>query len=319
VVSLTRHGVETAGPAHDTTDAQGGFRFDAPAPTEGTHLVLSAAHAGVDYLHPVPDGDGEPIEIPVYETTDADTAIALTSHHMIIDAQAGEATQILLVQNSGNRTYITGGGHGHGLEAFLPEGVTDITNGPQGLHTHGSVLIDPRPIQPGGSQLTFVHRMPSGARLVQEVRYPTGSVDVLVTPPDTPIAESSLEDLGEAAIPDGRRFHRLTGSTLNRGDKIVLRLGSTAALGEWLTRETLLWGMGALALAFGLLAVFFRPRKKAARPTLEVRRTAILEQIADLDDRFAGGELAEADYRVRRDALKAEVVQLTQPAGETEA
>ncbi len=321
-VSLILHGAETADTSHDTTDAEGRFRFDAPAPAEGTHLILSAPYAGVDYLHPVDGENG--VEIAVYEITDADTAIALTSHHMIIDAGADEATQILIVRNSGNRTYITGEGHGHGLEVLLPDGVTNITDGPQGLHTHGQVLIDPRPVQPGGSQLMFVHALPPTRRLAQEVRYPTESVDILVTPPDSPIAESSLQDLGEATIPDGRSFRRFAGTTLNPGDRIVLQIGSSDALGEWASRETLTWGMGALAVAFALLAVFFRPRKKAnvasqSGAGLEGRRTAMLEQIADLDDRFAHGDLSEADYKVRRDALKAEVVQLTQTLGETGA
>lgn len=325
-VTLIRHGAQTAVTAQDTTDADGRFRFDAPLPAGDEHLILSAAYASVDYFHPVDGGSGESVEISVYETTGADTAIALASHHIIVDAAAGEVSQILIVQNNGDRTYISG--NGHGLEVPLPEGVTDITRGSQNLHTHGPILIDPRPVQPGGSHLMFVHPMPVTQRLVQEVRYPTGSVDILVAPSDTPISESSLQDLGEASVSDGRNFRRLSTTALKPGDRIVLQIGSPALLGEWISRETLIWGTGTLAVAFALLAVFFRPRQKAEIPTdlsgqggtgLEVRRTAMLEQIADLDDRFADGELPEADYRARRNALKAEIVRLTRALDSTGA
>ncbi len=315
-VTLVRHGEGDATVVRDTTDREGRFRFEVDAATEALHTMLSAAYAGVDYRHPEVEVGGAPIQLSVYETTGVDTAVALVSHHIVVDAGAGEVTQILIVENHRDRTYRTAGDHGHGLEVNLPEGVTDIAQGPQGLHTHGSLLIDPRPVEPGASQLAFSFRLPPTGSLVQEVRYPTGSVDVLVTPPDVPATGAALQDLGEVTLGE-RRFRRFSGTALNPGDRITLQIGS-AGPADWLSRDTLKWTLGGLALAFLLLAIFFRPQKKREEvpqehreTNLQGRRTALLEQIADLDDRLADGELSEGEHRTRREALMAEVVALT--------
>ena len=75
-----------------------------------------------------------------------------------------------------------------------------------------------------------------------------------------------------------------------------------------------------LAIGFALLAVFFRPagrsgshaRATAEGPTdLPARRTALMHQLADLDDRYEKGRLPEEEYRARRNAFKAELVEMT--------
>ena len=43
----------------------------------------------------------------------------------------------------------------------------------------------------------------------------------------------------------------------------------------------------------------------------EIRRSALIEQIADLDDRLEQGTIEKDEHEKRRDALKAEVVDLT--------
>ncbi|MDA0710825.1 MAG: hypothetical protein O3B73_11515, partial [bacterium] len=60
--------------------------------------------------------------------------------------------------------------------------------------------------------------------------------------------------------------------------------------------------------------IVYRVRKpKAPSPSgSRDRRTALLEQIADLDDRFEGGKISEADYRMRRDVLKSEIEDLSE-------
>ena len=44
---------------------------------------------------------------------------------------------------------------------------------------------------------------------------------------------------------------------------------------------------------------------------IEVRRAVLIKQIADLDERFERKAIEESEYDKRRDALKAEVVDLT--------
>ena len=332
-IILIRHGAASADTWRDTTDTDGGFRFDgSTAGDDTTRVTLSVTYAGVDYLHRV-EGDGrEPVEFPVYEATDADSAVSLTSHHIVVDAVADEVTHVLIVRNAGNRTYRSS--EGHGLEFPLPEGVREILKGSQGIHAHGPTIVDPQPVQPGRGQLVYAHRMPSGRRLVQPVRYPTGSVDVLITPSNTPVVESSLRDLGEVTIgrhQEGHAYRRLSSGPLNPGDRILLQLTPVISR-TWISRnrEGLKWTLGGLAVVLALLAFVFRPKRRAsattekvARPSkgkdLRARREELLAKIADMDDGYSDGQIAEADYRSRRDTLKDELVRITRALDSPEA
>ena len=93
----------------DTTDSKGQFILDVPSdPGAEPPPMLFARYNGIDYPgNPAPAGDT--VDIPVFETTESDTAISLSSHHILLDAQAGTVTYIFIVHNHGDRTYLTGG------------------------------------------------------------------------------------------------------------------------------------------------------------------------------------------------------------------
>jgi hypothetical protein len=315
-VSLVHHGGESADVLKDTTDANGRFSFEAESAEEDGHGLLSVSYAGVGYVQDVGHAHGEPVEIGVYETSDSDSALTVVAHHLVIDGASRKVTQIVIVKNGSNRTYRTPGEHGHGLEVVLPEGVSNITGGPEGLHAHGNILVSPEPVRPGGSQLIFTHQLPDGSRFKQKVNYPTGTVDVMMTPSDSEIEATGLQDLGEVAFQQ-QNFRRFRGTALEKGGQIILRLGVPSTdIEEYLSKDTLKWSLGALALAFGLLAIFYRKRPSAGNSEmiesgLRDRRKTLLQQIADLDDRHEDGQLEDEDYRALREALIAEIVDLS--------
>lgn len=313
VVSLIRQAAEPEIVLHDTTDEQGRFSFR-DAGGDDALWFLSAAYAGVNYVQRLTDG---PNEIAVYETTDSDTALAVVSHHIIVDAAEKRVEQILIVENTGSRTFRTGEGHGHGLEVFLPAGVTEVREGPQGLHTHGETLVNPDPVRPGHSQLLFAFDMPASGRLSQTVSYPTGTVDVFVTPPEAGVSTGALQDRGEATF-EQHSFRRFSGAGFKRGDRIDLEVNASSW--SFLGDIDLIWVLSGLAVGFALLAVFLRPSVKQGSPgptqtegvpDLLARRNALVHQIADMDDRNEKGVLSDEEYRARRNAFKAELVEMT--------
>ena len=316
VVLLVRQAAEPEIVGQDTTDSHGRFSFR-DAESDGALRFLFASYAGVNYHQRLSDG---PNEIAVYETTGSDTALSVVSHHIIVDAEEKRVEQILIVKNSGNRTFRTGGGHGHGLEVLLPDGVTEVRDGPQNLHTHGEILVNPDPVRPGHSQLLFAFDLPASGRLAQTVSYPTKSVEVFVRPADVDVSAGALQDRGE--VPgEQHSFRRFSGAGFNRGDRIDLEINTSPWSFSALSSDIgIRWLLIGLAIAFALLAIFFRSAGKtgsAARapadgaPDLRARRTALMHQIADLDDRYEKGRLPEEEYRTRRNALKAELVEMT--------
>lgn len=160
VVQLVHHTAQSAEVLVDTSNADGSFAFEVPG-EPSVAMILSAQYEDVPYrLDGVTDLSSV-VEIAVYESTDRDDNIQMISHHLIVDAQARQATQILIFQNTGDRTYKTGTGHGHGIEVPLPEGVTDVQSDIPGVHTHGSTLVDSRPVPPGRMQLIFTTPLPA--------------------------------------------------------------------------------------------------------------------------------------------------------------
>ena len=301
-VSYILHETGDISVVRDTTDSKGQFILDVSSdPGAEPPPMLFARYNGIDYPgNPAPAGDT--VDIPVFETTDSDTAISLSSHHILIDAQAGTATYIIIVHNRGDRTYLTGGDHGHGLEIPLPDGVTDILRAPQGVHLHGSLLVDPRPIIPGNSQTFFTYPLPPSNRIAQRITYPTASMDLLVQPTDTPISTTILQDRGIVNL-GNNSFQRFGAEQLPPGTQIDINLSSPEIASNL---QTPIWIAAASAVVVAILIIYMRSLK-----TTPNRRTILLEQIADLDERFESGKLSKADYKNRRNALKAEVIDLS--------
>ena len=310
-VSYILHETGDVTVVRDTTDSTGQFILDVPSdPGAEPPPMLFARYNGIDYPgNPAPAGDT--VDIPVFETTDSDTAISLSSHHILLDAQAGTATYIIIVHNRGDRTYLTGGDHGHGLEIPLPDGVTDILRAPQGVHLQGTLLVDPRPIIPGNSQTFFTFSIPPSNRISQRITYPTAGMDLLVQPTEIPVSTTVLRDLGDVTL-GTNIFRRFGAEQLAPGTQIDIALSSpetasnlqTPILNNGLSAQA--WIAAASTIAIAILVIYMRSLK-----TTPNRRTILLEQIADLDERYENGELSEPDYKNRRNALKAEVIDLS--------
>jgi hypothetical protein len=301
-VSYVRHAQGDVTIVRDTTNSEGQFTLDTPAdPGADPPPMLLAKYNGIDYPgNPTSDN----VEIPVFETAHSDTAISLSSHHIIIDAQAQTVTYILVTHNHSNLTYVTEGDHGHGLEFPLPNGTTEIINAPQGVHLHESTLVDPRPIIPGNSQTFFTFPLPTSNRVHQSITYPTASLDVLVQPADTPITSVALQDQGTVSL-GNNTYHRLSAANLTPGSHIELQINTPGTLSD---SQNLTYIFGANAIAVAICALVLHLKSRNSSPN---RRTVLLEQIADLDERFENGGLSENDYKTRRHALKAEVIDLT--------
>jgi rRNA maturation protein Nop10 len=303
-VSYIRHAQADVTILRDTTNSEGQYTIDAPTdPGADPPPMLLARYNGIDYPgNPAPAG--VTVDIPVFETANSDTAISLSSHHILIDAQAQTVTYILVTHNHSKYTYLSDGDHGHGLELPLPNGTTEVINSPQGVHLHGSTLVDPRPIIPGNSQTFFTFPLPTSNRLHQRITYPTNALDVLVQPADTPITTVTLQDQGTVSL-GNNTYHRWSATNLTPGAHIDLQIESPGTTSD---PQTLTWIFGASAIVVAAFAGLIHIRSR--KPTSD-RRTVLLEQVANLDQRFENGDIPEDDYKTRRYALKAEVIDLS--------
>lgn len=329
-VQLVHHSAQTAEVLTDTTDANGAFTFEISGePSAEVPMMLSAEYKDVPYRSDRVTDLNAPVEIAVYESTESDAAIQMVSHHLIIDAQARQATQILIFQNTGDRTFKTGTGHGHGLEVPLPVGVTDVQSEIPGVHAHGPILVDSRPVPPGRMQLAFTTPIPADGRFTQMLKYATPSIDAFITPADFQVTENSMSDLGAVNMGE-RQFRRLLSEDVPAGGQVSFKLAFTNTVaGGGTTTDPFdgagkgPWALGGLAVGALLSLAYLKMGSKAGvtvadgdELSAEIRRAALIQQIADLDDRFEHEEIGKEDYELRRDALKAEVVDLTKATTE---
>ena len=318
VVQIVSHSTTDATVLSDTTDSEGRFTFELPSvPSSEIPVLISTRYLDVPYTSERVNDLSSPVEVSVYEITDDLLSVGVVSHHLVIDATAGQVSQIYIFRNDGDRTYKTRTGHGHGIEIPLPHGVTQFFGGPQGLHNHGSTLVDSRPVPPGGIQLAYSFPLPSDGRFHQQLVFDTQSVDLLVTPPETPVSETTLQEVGPVTLGQ-RQYRRLSAKNLTKGRHIAFTIGSLEReRDEWGAGAPAPWIVSSLALATMLAVVCVKidRKRRGGEPTGELgpgaRRSALLEQIADLDDRLDNGGIDEEEHARRREALKAEVLVLT--------
>ena len=129
-------------------------------------------------------------------------------------------------------------------------------------------------------------------------------MELFVQPAETPVSTTVLQDFGTVTL-GNTVFQRFGAEQLAPGAQIDISLSSS----EFSITPNLQITIGiiaASALALAILIIYMRSHK-----TTPNRRTILLEQIADLDERYENGKLSEADYENRRNALKAEVIDLS--------
>ena len=129
-------------------------------------------------------------------------------------------------------------------------------------------------------------------------------MDLFVQPADTPISTTVLRDLGGITLGD-HVFQRFGAEQLAPGTQIDIALSSPETTFAF-NSQTPIWIAAASVVVVAILVLYMRTLK-----TTPNRRTILLEQIADLDERYESGNLSEDDYKNRRNALKAEVIDLS--------
>jgi hypothetical protein len=225
------------------------------------------------------------------------------------------------------------------LEIALPQGATQLqfeggALGDRFVPTEGG-FADRAPIRPGESvhQIVFAFMLPYDGKLEfrQPMEYPVDSA-VFLTPEEGPeLRGEGVEDQGVRTI-SGTNVRTFTAGPYGPGSELELTVRGKpwrAAAGEGGGRQGLALGLGALGLAvLGAALWLYRSSRQdegldvdamelegeeesaALAPEAQAQgdhqgeAEALVAQIAALDDAFEAGELAEEEYRARRQALK---------------
>ena len=331
-----------------TTDSEGRFAFQDVAPVAGGSYVLVMDYEGMRYSELLESTDmADPVEFTVFAITGDIGVINVQRQAMIIadiDEQRREiqVLEVLSLRNGSDRTLlpeltnITNPADINFLRFSLPAGATDLSvqSSLPGGDTipMGTGFAVTAPVPPGDHEVTYAYRFPYqgdavtfSQRLIQgaeqyQVLAPVSLSRIQVSPlesrPRVDVGGVSYVVWEAEQIPPGRgvvlQFSQLPQPSLT--NRAVAYLSGSEL---WLTSIP-----AALALALGalLLWAWFRaPRSARSGIVVDVaeqsRRQSLVQAVAVLDERFDRGQVAEEEYRLRRQELMEDLRRLTPPAG----
>lgn len=335
VGSLTvtlRHfaGMQLAEERQTQTGPDGSFRFDGlPTSPQDAYLVV-VRYAGVDYvsgmvqLHQQPE---ETVDLTVYETTTDPSAVRIASRSLVIagaspELRAVDIMDILIVENSGDRTYL-GDRSGVVLRIPLPRGAQEIS--PQPGFDYGQprledgVLLTTGPLPPGSQTVVLSYTVPyEGTRATLSIgtAMPTGTLRVLVRDGTYRLSSRSLIDTGTVEV-SGVTYRVLAVDSPVVGDMHVVQVSGLPRTGLLFDLPTgpiiaLAVGLAGLIAAAVLTVIVLRRRRvgtETGRAAID-ERLQLAAELNRLDEARAAGELDETAYQEQRSAVLTRLRQL---------
>lgn len=318
-----------------TTDAQGNFEFGGLVTATLYKYYVSLAYQGADYAsEKVGFAQGESskeINLSVADTTTSDRDISLDIQHTLVDVGDGQmmVNEIMVVRNGSDRAYIgekeISPGKRETLRFNLPRQATDLApregleqekmvQTPEGFSYTGAVA-------PGTKNIAYMYHLNfTGSKLSfsKKLPYDTQKAFLLVSNTSAQVDVKGLKSQGLVDI-QGKSYWSFEGNNLPRGDALItsfagLNKGSNSSLILWVAVAFILGLIGVVA-AYALLKGRLRrgtAKKKEIDPRdlLRQERRDLLTAIAELDDRFASGDVPQDSYASERERKKSRLVEI---------
>jgi hypothetical protein len=299
-------------------DRRGGFRFRFLPDTSSVYLT-SSRYAGIEYFSPAvhlnPARPDTALRIVVSDTSSR-VPIDLAARHLVVADPGPDGSRrvldLIVLQNRADRTLVAPDTLRASWSTPLPAGTFGLEPGegdasPDALRREGDRLQLFAPVAPGEKQLIVQYGLPAGARgMTLPFEQNAGFVNVLVADPAARVSGGALV-AADTEVIQGRTYRRWMGP-VSAGATVRIELAGPFSAPRWALRA-LVGGLAA-GLALAAFRALRQPAVSDRIPGGEADADLLLERIAQLDARYAGGE-GETDraewgrYRTERAALKA--------------
>ncbi len=307
------------------SDASGKFIFANLDAQTSTRYLLATQYAGIDYYSDVFSFAANQTTLPptltIRETTEDASAARVQQTHFIISvgARALNVAQIIIAQNATDRVYIgkpLTGPHRATLALPLLAGARNIqfsdADADATTRRDADALTYTLPFYPGSNQIVFTYDLPfTPPNYTFNLKMPFDSAQFRILLQDVggKIQSAQLSAPAPFSAQNGEKYLLTTATNVAAQTTIHATITNLPASGAPSPRSAdpnAQWIGGAVlastALALGALLIFALTRKRTPPA-----RQALLETLADLDDAFARGDLADADYRAERARVKQEL------------
>lgn len=328
------------------TDAAGRFSMAADNLTSDSFYLLEANYQDVNYNAPVQfDQQGRAqAQITVYDATHTAPPLRIQSARIILRAEGNKlhVQEMFAIRNltSPARTYVNDAGtfaFHLGSSAGEPTAaIAGVMNMPLSQPVssgkqHGDYSLA-SPLKPGLSVISITYDSDySGNKLDWEasVGYPVDTAELLVSPPALSVGSVLFQPQGTDAETGSRRYLAsgvTSGTPLSAtlsGEAVPAETPASPAGPEVKSLPNSMTRLGAPLLACFLLLLFWGLGVRVAKewPRFKEQRSAEQQQkalaaeveslfnsLADLDELFAAGKIAEKAYWKERLDLKARLV-----------
>jgi hypothetical protein len=333
-VTLTAYGPDGSQETSSArTDAEGSFDFGGLSISKGAVYQVTADYQGATYrseaLSFAAGQDQLSVEIVVYEATESDSTLSVELAHIVVEfASDGLAvTEMLLVRNKGNGTYIGSGpevaaGKVATLRFPLPPSA-ELFNIGESLMRCCIVdtddgFVDTMPVMPGRRAILYVYTMPfpeASPELRRSFAYPADKIEIFVS---DEAEGTEIPGFSPAGTIEGQdsTYVRWTVSGLEAGEEVIVRLEglpfqekSGIARSAAARRKAGWLFVTAAVIPLALIVPTRRRwRERSERTEAETSaddtKDSLLQRVADLDDAFEVGEIPEPEYQVERAVLR---------------
>ncbi len=318
------------------TDATGRYTFNGLDRDPNVVYITVARYQNVNYPSDQPfqlqDQTSAQADIAVYESTNADDGIQLESLNLLVmgaDQGLVQCMEMGALLNNTDRTFVTPDPQDQQLAKAIKFA---LPNGALSVHMQtgftdqdvipgiGGIQVT-SPIPPGRHQFALSFQIPYSGSSVDvglQVPYPAASFSMYLPDSGLKLEGSPLQPGGPTQL--GGQSYALYSAT--NVAKATMIGGQLAGLGSGpgiATSQLALISLGVVLFIIGGGVLMFggRLRPAAARQVAraeadtEQERLELVVRMAALDERFAGGELNQADYSAERARGKERLRELT--------
>lgn len=343
VILKTYVGTQETGETSTKTDSQGRFEFSGLSTDSNYNYGLVVTYQEAEYwIGPKRFEQGSNVlnwEVPVYEATPKDDQIRIGRAHLIVNVRENimAVLQYFSFVNTGDRTYvgsrpITPEGKKETIRLSLPTGAQQITSN-EGLDECCAFrtddgISDTLAVAPGPKDIVLSYELPyksSAVYLDLPLYYPVDAINLLVGDQNVKVTSPQLKLQGSQDV-GGQKYLNFSATSLPSGTELSIDLANLpqkGMLGGRIDANTLRWGgIGLAVLAIGFVVTYSLRRRPAAAGVASAERrrpdpkNALLRELAELDDRFASGQIREDEYERARDEKKQRLKDLMAPQDE---
>jgi mono/diheme cytochrome c family protein len=320
-----------------TVDTDGTFRFEDIDPALPVQYEPLVVYENVPYFGELdtavvlsPEQPEADVNISIYETTEDPDDIRIERLHIVLDFAPDrlQVAELYILSNDGQKTFVGTLEKGT-LPIVEPDNALSFQPGgdPSRYLSLADGIADTMPVPPGQSTaesiVVYDLAYDGNLELSRPLPYDVSKVNVFVP------AEVGIKVSGDALRAggpfeaQGASLDTYLADDLAAGDGLTLRVSGEAQTNVGSTMPSpvqssgpdqgqgILAGLIALVGAVALAYLYWQGHLSLRfRPITENRQSALLQDIADLDDDYETGRVKEEAYQVKRAALKEELVEL---------